>query len=381
MTSRRGSGEGSIRYRDKEDRWVATFETGWSEGKRQRRSIYGHTRSEVATKLREAQHRKETGHPVTDARQRTGPYLEHWLTNIIAPTVRPATADNYAWAIRVHLIPALGAIPLARLAPGDIERLLAEKRTAGLSPNTVRLIRSALRRALGAAERRGLVVRNVAAIVDGPRVPRPVRRAMTVDDARRLLDACAEHRLGALVALLVETGLRRGEALGLRWEDLADEGRSLAIARTLTRRGGALVCDEPKTSQARRVVWLSAPLAARMRAHRRRQSEERLAIGECWHDTGHVFTTELGTPIDPRNLGRTLDALGRQAGLGHWTVHELRHTAASMMLARGIPLHVVSEVLGHAGIGITKDVYGHLVADERERVADAMGAALYAEAP
>ena len=167
MTRRRAPGEGAV-FERLDGRWEARLEVRETDGRRRRKSFYGRTQSEALAKLRQAQRQLDDGLPIVNERLTTGEYLEHWSSVTMPPLLRPATADSYAAFVRLHLVPALGKIPLAKLAPEDVERLLATKQQDGLSPNTVRLIRSTLRRALGMAERRGLVVRNVATLVDGP---------------------------------------------------------------------------------------------------------------------------------------------------------------------------------------------------------------------
>ena len=303
-------------------------------------------------------------------------HLEHWLTNVLPLSVRPSTAANYATIARTHLVPMLGAKKLARLTPDDVEELLRQKHEAGLSPNTVRLIRAVLRRALRHAERQGKVSRNVAALVDGVRVPKPQKRALSLDEAQRLLASAREDRLGALYATLLELGLRLGEAIGLQWADVDLEGGTLTISRRLDRSGATA---ETKTDGSRRTLHLSAGLVAALRAHAGRQGDDMLRAGELWQETGFVFTSEVGTPLDQSNLRRRFAKVCEAAGVGKVTPHELRHSAATLLLARGVPLHVVSEVLGHSSIRETKDVYGHLVAEDGRRAAKAMGEALYGQ--
>jgi integrase len=185
-------------------------------------------------------------------------------------------------------------------------------------------------------------------LVDGVRVPKPQKRALTLDEAQRLLAAARDDRLGALYATLLELGPRLGEALGLRWEDLDLDDATLAITRRLDRAGGTA---ETKTQGSRRTLHLSAGLVAALRRHADRQAYEMLRAGDLWVERGFVFTSEVGK----------------------LTPHELRHSAATLLLARGVPLHVVSEVLGHSSIRETKDVYGHLVAEDSRRAAQAMG--------
>ncbi len=176
---------------------------------------------------------------------------------------------------------------------------------------------------------------------------------------------------------MLSTGLRRGEALGLQWRDFDEEGRIITVRRQLKREGGSLVTADTKTARSRRSVNIPRGLANLLLGHRQRQEEERFVVDELWTDTGFIFTTNFGTPIDPRNLNREFAMICQRAALEHWHPHELRHSAASLMLASGVKLQVVSEVLGHASIRMTADVYGHILAPDREAAAEAMDQALW----
>jgi len=199
---------------------------------------------------------------------------------------------------------------------------------------------------------------------------------LTLAEAQRLLAAAQEDRLGALYATLLELGLRLGEALGLQWEDLDLEDATLTVTRRLDRAGRTA---ETKTQGSRRTLHLSTGLVTTLRAHAARQADEMLRAGDLWIETGFVFTSEVGTALDQSNLRRRLTKLCKTAGIGKLTPHELRHSAATILLAWGVPLHVVSDVLGHSSIRETKDVYGHLVAEDSRRAAQAMGEALYGQ--
>jgi integrase len=217
----------------------------------------------------------------------------------------------------------------------------------------------------------------VAALTRGPRNPRKEGRTLTPEQARQLLETLRDHRHEALFVLMLTTGIRRGEALGLRWEDLDLDGATARIRRALKREGGMLVAGEPKTSRSRRVVSLPGPVVDVLCVHLERQRTAGAAMGQRSDGGAFVFTTALGTPVDPRNLYREFEAVCRAARIGHWHPHELRHSAASLMLAQGVPLQVVADVLGHASIRMTADVYGHVLPPARRAAADAMGGLLF----
>jgi integrase len=176
---------------------------------------------------------------------------------------------------------------------------------------------------------------------------------------------------------MLSTGLRRGEALGLQWQDFDEQNGVLLIRRALTREDGVLVNKDTKTLKSRRAINLPDELQRLLKVHRADQNAERLKLGRAWSKSGHIFTTATGTPIDPRNMYREFRNLCRTAQIGDWHPHELRHSAASLMLAQGVKIQVVSEVLGHSSIRMTSDVYGHILAPDRQAAADAMGALLW----
>lgn len=176
---------------------------------------------------------------------------------------------------------------------------------------------------------------------------------------------------------MLSTGLRRGEALGLQWQDFDEETGILLVRRALTREDGQLITKDTKTPKSRRAVNLPTALSMQLKSHRAEQNAERLKLGRAWTNSGYIFSTSVGTPIDPRNMYREFREICREAGIGDWHPHELRHSAASLMLAQGVKIQVVSEVLGHSSIRMTADVYGHVLAPDRQAAADAMGSLLW----
>ena len=198
--------------------------------------------------------------------------------------------------------------------------------------------------------------------------------------------AAAGYRFEAAVVLALAYGMRRGEVLGLHWSVLDLEGGTLRVTHSVKRvkdrdassgRRTRLVVSELKTPKSRRLLVLTPELVARFRQHRVRQAEAQMAAGALWQDHRLIFASEVGTPMDPDNFSHSFARLCERAGLGHWHPHELRHSGASLMLAQGTSLHVVSEVLGHASIAVTKDVYGHLLEGDKRAAAESMSRALF----
>jgi len=310
--AKRGLGEGTICQR-KDGRWVAAISLGYENGKVKRKFYYAPTRKEVSDKLTEELAKLKRGIPIITERQTVKQFLEHWLEDSVKPSVKESTFISYAQQVRVHIVPALGHLQLTNLGPQHIQNYMNQRlkdgrvRTKkdgtdlpGLSPKTVGYHRSILVMALGQALKWGLVGRNVAELVDPPRAVKYEIQPINPDQARAFLDAIQGDRLEALFTVALSLGLRRGEALGLRWQDIDFENRTLRINQSLARLNKGLVMSEPKTKSSRRVLDLPQSLALKLREHRTRQLEEKLAAGQTWLDSGLVFTTSIGTPLDPR---------------------------------------------------------------------------------
>lgn len=203
---------------------------------------------------------------------------------------------------------------------------------------------------------------------------------MTQAEARTFLASLRGDRLEALYVVTLALGLRRGEILGLKWSDLDQKKSTLTIRRTLKRERGALVFGDVKTSKSRRSAHVPVALMDTLKAHKSRQATERLKAGEIWRDSGLMFATEIGTPIDPRNFYRRFVRVCERAGIGKLRPHELRHSYATLMLAAGIPIEVVSAQLGHASIRITADTYAHVGEAQREIATEAMAVVLWGPA-
>jgi integrase len=388
VTARRGHGEGSI-YRRTDGRWAGVIDLGWINGKRSRKYVYGKTRADVASRLRIAQSSVASGLPIGPERLTVADCLDAWL-DAIEGSVGVGTLDTYGRVVRLYLKPHVGRKRLAKLSPADVSTMLRSMEHSGLAAETRRLTRAVLRRALRRAEQDGLVARNVAAIADGPRVPKKEGRTLTPKQAKMLLATFNRDRLGPAFTLALSCGLRRGEVLGLSWDNIDLEARRVHVVQQLLRvpaertsddrsRGRTtLIIAGVKTAGSRRTLHLPQPVCDILRNWRTVQTAERLKLGPAWQDDKRlVFTTPIGTPVDPDNYRHALSRLSKAAGLGHWHPHELRHSAASLMLAMNVPLEVVSETLGHSSIRVTKDVYGHLLTPAREAAADAMSRALW----
>lgn len=370
---RRGNQEGSIRKR-KDGRWEGRISV---DGRQ--RSFYGKTRVEVTRKIREAQRKVDRGLPLADERITLGNYLDQWLASSVSPSVRPATYSSYESHVRIHLKPALGKVPLAKLQPQHVQRLMNDKLDAGLSANTVLRIRATLRRALNQAIKWGTIDRNVATLVDPPKAEKYRVEAVTPEEATAIIDAVKDHRLGGLYILLLGTGLRLGEGLGLRWDDVDLEARTLTVRKALQKVDSEFKLVEPKSDQSRRTLILPDFVVSSLRQHRATQNRERLASGSEWSDWNLVFTTAAGRPLDDSNVHHAFRRLLDSAGLRSLRLHDLRHGCASLLLAKGVSPRVVMETLGHSQISLTMNTYAHVMPALQREAAEKMDEVLSGE--
>jgi integrase len=373
MAKKRGSNEGSI-FKRKDGRWCAVINLGWENGKRQRKQFYGATRQEVAKALNKAIREKQQGLLVASDRQTVEQYLAYWLQHQVQSSVRPRTYESYELLSRVHIVPELGRLSLQELSPQHVQAFLAKKLKSGRAPQTVRHMRTVLRRALNFAIKWGLVSRNSAALVDPPRVERHQVRSLTSEQARSFLNAAHEERLGSLYVVSLSLGMRQGEVLGLRWidVDIESENPTLMVNQALQRIKSEFQFVEPKTERSRRTIALPKSVVKTLLAHRRRQAAERLAYGPAWQDHGLIFTSLGGSPIERRALHRDFKRILAKAELPESRFHDLRHSAASLLLAQGVPMRSIMELLGHSSITLTADTYSHLMAPALRETADKM---------
>jgi integrase len=381
MSKRRANGEGGIYRRASDGRWVGTLDLGRdTNGRRRRYVVYGQLRREVAGKLDEARKRLAADEPVKDARVTVAAFVDDWIEKALPASGRRATTQaNYATIAKTHLAPPpFGALTLDKLRPSDVEALLTAKRDAGLSDSTVRLIYTVCRAVLDVAVRDGIVRRNVAAAVKRPNIKRTDARYLNADEVWKLLDAAKGDRLEALITLMLGTGLRRGEALALHWQDVDLNAGVVRVRWTLARVDRTLVFDEPKTERSRRFVSLPSPVVEALRRHRVALAEERLAaqVWKPWADHDDlVFPTQIGTPTDPRNALRAFAGIAERAKLTGLTLHTLRHSTASALIASGAHIKVIQEMLGHSSYGITADINSHVNMEQQREAAERLGEA------
>ena len=341
MATRRGHGEGAIYQRASDGKWCAVVDLGWEDGRRKRKALYGKTRSEVADKLRKAQRQADDGVLTTGK----VPTVEAWFVTFlegIAQRRAPGTVTTYRATADYYILPAVGKKRLDKVTPSDFtamaKRIMVTK---GLSARTAQAAHKLLSQALRAAVRQGVIGSNPADKVDAPTPQKKPVAALNAAEAKKLLAAAKADPYGALWTLALTTGMRQGEIIALRWRDV-----DLEV--------GVVHVREGKTPKARRSIPLTKVAMK--------------ALGRAGEGDDLVFTTiattpkgRAGRPLDDRNLLRRWHAFS-EATIGRRTrFHDLRHTAATLMLAQGVPLKVISEMLGHSGIQITSDIYTEVV--------------------
>lgn len=356
---RRASGEGAVYYRKDEKRWVGSFFD--DDGKRRYRS--GKTQEEVLAKLQKAKQEQREGTLITGPQQTIHQYLEYWLENVCKPpALRLSTYVKYSKLIHSYIMPELGQIRLQKLTPQRVQAFY-RKRSEKLAPKTVHSIHGVLHKALDDAVRWNLLARNVCDLVKPPKIVKPEIHPLTMEQARTLLETARGQRLEDLIIVALTTGVRRGEILGLKWIDVDFENSSLQIRRTLDyiAKYGGYIETEPKTATGRRKITLPNFVVKALLHPRAQQLEMRLQVGEKWEDLGYVFTGLHGGRLNPRYLNKLFDRLLKEANLPHMRFHDLRHSAATLLLSMGVHPKVVQEILGHSNIGMTMDTYSHVL--------------------
>src|SRR5215212_8592130 len=376
--AKNGNGEGSIYEHKRNGKKVGYRGAYWvytSDGPK-RRYVQGKTRAEVNQTLTKVMADRDGG-LVFDAGSLTvGEYLDRWLKEV-KDTVRESTYERNDQLIRLHIRPAIGRIKLKNLTTAHARWFYRERLDSGLAPATNHKMHVVLHKALKAAVADGLIPRNAAAGLKLPRITREEIDPLTEEESRRLLEAARDDTLKALYVLALSTGMRQGELLALKWEDVDLDGGRVRVRRTLTHVDKAFVLGEPKTKNSRRTIRLTKGTISALQAHLSRQLEETEEMGSLYQPGGLIFATEAGTIINPSNLrNRSLKPLLKRAGLPPIRFHDLRHTCATLLLSKNINPKVVSEMLGHSSISITLDIYSHLMPDMQEKAAKALEKAL-----
>ena len=364
MAKRRGNNEGSIFQRENGN-WVAQFRIN---GQRVSRTFQ--TAKECRNWIRQMQEQVKAGLTFDGSKITVGEYLTHWLKTIKG-ALRPKTHYQYEGVVRNHLLPKLDKIRMVDFHASQIQSLYVQLQENGIGKRTVGLVHSILHKAIEDAYRQGLVARNVVSVVQPPRPAEKEMKVLNDNQARELLIAAEGSEFEALFHLAVTTGLRQGELLGLKWGDMDWATGVLDVQRQLQRiPQQGLVLTPPKTKAGRRLIQLGEGGVNKLASHRKAQDAQRIRSG--WQAHNLIFPSSVGTPFDPRNLLRAFKNLLKKAGLPDMRFHDLRHTAATLMLLNNVPLMVVSRRLGHSKPSVTLDIYGHYLPGMQEGAATLM---------
>jgi len=362
--SKRAAGEGSIFKRG--NRWVAQVGSGDS-----RETAYFRTQQEANQWRHNKNEQKKNGLLVAGSKVQLSIFLEEWL--VVAKTsIRPNTFSDYSSIIRNHINPSLGSTKLKDLTPNQLQSLYTVKMKNGTSARTTIMIHAVIHRALQHALKLGLVTRNIADSVTRPKLPKHEMKILDQIQSYRLIQASKDTKYQLLYYVAINTGLRQGELFGLKWSDINWQYGKLHIQRQVQRRKGGLEFCEPKSESGRRVISIGGATLKKLQEHYNSQLKEIIQVGEKWKNLDLIFCTPFGTPLEPSNVLKSLKKCLREAGLPDIRFHDLRHTAATLMLLAGINPKVVQERLGHSDISLTLNTYSHVLPSLQEEAAAIM---------
>ncbi len=368
MASKRNpNGAGSI-WQRKDGRYEARAYVPQPDGTRKRKTVYGSTWEECDTKRQELVRRDRQGIPTPTRSAKLSEWLPYWLEEFIRPERKKTTYAKYETHVRLYLVPLLGSKRLESLGVADVRRMTGSV-SSQASSATAKESHRVLRSALSAACREELISRNVAQLVPAPRVQVRELKPWSLDETLTFLEEARKDPLYAAFVLAVALGLRRGEILGLRWSDIDLERQTLTVRNQLQRVQKELYSDTTKNRRTR-TVPLPLMCIAPLRWQRLRQQGQRDQAGDKWEDSGYVFTSRTGRPIEPRNLSRSFERIADDAKLRRIRLHDTRHGCATLLFAAGVPARVVMEILGHSQIAVTMNIYTHVSDDSRR---EAMG--------
>ena len=388
---KRSDGEGSIYFDAAKNRHIGSLVVGWRDGKPVRRKVSAKSRAACASKLRDLRDKVNAGTLPAGRLPTVGEWLAVWLEEIAARKVRPNTLRGYRTYVNQYLVPLLGNRRLDRLTPEHVEQAWKQLVDVGrpvageggkpvkpLSTTSALQAHRILARALKVAQQRGYVQRNVATLVDAPSAAQVEMRPLTKAEAKRVLVAAEDDRMQARWSVALSMGLRQGEALGLTWDNVDLTDGIIRVRQALSRqKGKGLVLGDVKSRAGRRVLKMPPVVLRELKAHRTAQAAERLQAGSMWSDGPEfVFCNEFGKPLDPKADWTAWRDLCAKAEVDPVRLHDARHTAATMLLARGVPTRVVMEILGHSQISMTSK-YQHVVDEMQTAAMDAVGEELW----
>lgn len=355
--SKRGNGEGSIYQRKSNGRWEGSITL--PDGSR--KVFYGKKRAEVAEKINAAIADQRRGMLPTTSSATVQEYIEPWLEDVHKSTIKLSTYNHYEKLVRLYIVPGLGRIKLQSLTPQQVQTFYSKKLKEGLSPKSINNIHGLLHKALSNAVKWNILPRNICDAVTPPRLRRKEKTVLAPEQAHVLLQNIKNHRLEALLTLALVTGMRCGELLALRWSDIDLTNCSLQVKRTVSYiKGHGRVESEPKTEKSRRQIMLPLLVIEVLIRHKASQDEQRSKT-ESWADKDLIFTNAEGDYMGVTTMRDAFNRVLKEAGLPHIRFHDLRHSAATILLSRGTHPKIVQEILGHSQISMTLDVYSHVL--------------------
>ena len=366
---RRGHKEGSVYYVEARDRWVAEITVELETGKRKRKKAYCKTKQEATRKRNEMLRELERGTLATGPQRKLGEYVTDWLENVHKSQLRLGAYLNYKKHVKL-IVDNLGDIWLQKLTAQQVQNFLSKRLSDGVSPKYVRETRAVLNLALSNAVKWGYLSRNVCDLVARPRVPKHEMVPLTLEQAQRFKEYIRGHRLEVLIITAVVTGMRRGELLSLRWSDIDFKRQILQVTHTVDRfTGHGYVQGEPKSDAGLRSIRFPDFLLDMLKEHHKAQLEQK-SQREKWEDRDLVFPNSRGGYLHPNHMGEAFKKLLEEARLPLIRFHDLRHSAATILLSMGVNIKVIQELLGHSDIAITLRVYGHLLPSMQQEAVD-----------
>lgn len=399
--TRTANGRSSIYLSERDNSWHGYVTVGVKDnGKLDRRHVRGKTKAAVTAKVRQLEQQRDTGKVRKPGQSWTvEQWLNHWIEAIVAP---PVITENafiaYEVAVRVHLIPGVGAHKLDKLDPEHLENLYRRMTRAGAKPGRVHQVHRTIRAALNEAMKRKRITENPALLARTPKVEEEEVEPYSVAQVKSILEAAQQNRNSARWAVALALGLRQGEALGLQWTDIDLDDCTLIVRRSRLRPKWQHGCVEPcghkygghcpqrvplrketagtKSKAGKRGIGLPDELVALLKQHKAEQERERLKAAELWQETGYVFTTPTGEPLNPRTDYTEWKRLLERAGVPERRLHDARHTAATVLLLLQIPDRTVMAVMGWSNTAMAAR-YQHIIAAIRRDVADSVGGLLW----
>lgn len=387
MAKKRANGEGTIRQR-KDGRWEGLYTVNYK-----RKSVYGKTQTEVRKKLNDVLNDINNGMYIENTNITFGVWLDEWLEVYAKPSVKLSTYGSYEGYIRNHIKPEIGKIKLSALRADILQKFINQKlkngrcdkvkdvntnklvtKKGGLSEKTIKNMYNMIHSALKQAYKNGLVNQNVSELITLPKQKRNEMRVLSLDEQKALQSAVRDERLGIGIILSLFTGIRLGELLGLKFNDIDFENKTITIRRTLNRlkvydnldKKTDIVIGEPKTNKAKRVIPIQEFLIPLLKAHKAMLLTEQIKVANLYKNNGFVICNEFGNYIEPRTYQDFFKRMLKKSEIENTNFHTLRHTFATRALENGFDVKVLADILGHADASTTLNKYAHALPDHKK---------------